>query len=66
MRTGLGAFFKLAHGMCRLLGVWRPSIVAAINASPAPQADKDKLLGLLNAVDTACAAVDLLRPRWES
>lgn len=66
MRTGLGRFFFLAHQMCRLFSVWRGSIVAAINSSPADQEQKDKLLALVNAIDGACAAVAVLRPTWES
>ena len=66
MRTGLPAFFRLAHAMCRLFGVWRTSIVAAINASPANPADKAKLLELVNIVDTSCAAIDAVRTVWES
>jgi len=52
--------------MCRLFGVWRTSIVAAINASPANPADKAKLLELVNIVDTSCAAIDAVRTVWES
>jgi len=51
--------------MCRLLGVWRGSIVAAINASPATAEQKANLLALLDTVDTACAAIDATRTVWE-
>lgn len=66
MRTGLGKFFRLAHAMCVLFGVWRGSIIAAINNSPATQEQKDKILALINTVDAACSAVDALRVTWES
>jgi len=48
------------------LGVWRGSIVAAINASPATAEQKANLLALLDTVDTACAAIDATRTVWES
>jgi len=66
MRTGLPRFLAIAHMMCRLLGVWRGSIVAAINASPATAEQKANLLALLDTVDTACAAIDATRTVWES
>ena len=65
-RTGLPRFFFLAHAVCRLLGVWRASIIAAVNASSATPEQKAQLLSLINAVDAACAAVDATRTVWES
>lgn len=65
-RTGLGKFLRLAHAMCVLFGVWRGSIIAAIEASPATQQQKETLLNLVNVIDGACSAVDSIRTVWES
>lgn len=65
-RTGLGKFLRLAHAMCVLFGVWRGSIIAAINASPATEQQKETLLNLVNVIDSACSAVDAVRTVWES
>lgn len=65
-RTGLQAFSKAAHGVCRLLGRWQPSIVAAINASSLSSEDKAKAIEYIAAANTACGAFILLMTKWES
>lgn len=66
MRTGLQRFLYLCHTICVLFGRYRGSIIEAINTSSASQDDKDKLLTAVNAIDVACASVDVLRVVWES
>ena len=65
-RTGLQAFSKSAHGICRLLGRWQPSIVAAINASSLSTEDKASAVSYVNAANAACGAFVQLMTRWES
>lgn len=65
-RTGVQAFATAAHGICRLLGRWQPSIVAAINASSLSTEDKSAAVGYVNAANAACGAFVQLMTRWES
>jgi len=65
-RSGLGTFAKSVHGLCRLLGVFRGSIIAAVNASSLPADRKAELVALIATIDTACAAIDLIMVRYES
>jgi hypothetical protein len=65
VRTGLGKFAKTVHILCRLFGTFRGSIKGAINASQLDSSDKDKLLALVDTIDTACAAVDLIMVKYE-
>lgn len=65
-RNGLATFAKAVHGLCRLLGVFRGSIIAAVNASSLTTERKAELTGLIATIDTACAAIDLIMVRYES
>lgn len=66
MRTGLGRFAIIVHMMCKLFGTWRGSIIQAVNSHPTLTAEqKNQLLGLVNTIDTACSAVDVLLVRYE-
>lgn len=66
MRTGLGKFAIVVHSLCRLFGTWRGSIQNGINnhATLTPE-QKSQLLGLVQTIDTACQAVDVLLTRYE-
>lgn len=65
-RTGLPRFLYLAHLLCKLFGSYRGSILAAIEASTVATAEqKAQLIALVNAVDTACAAIDAITVVWE-
>lgn len=64
-RNGLQRFLNLAHVLCVFFGHWRGSVIAAVNASGATTEQKAQLLGLINAIDQACSAVDSLRMVWE-
>lgn len=64
-RTGLQAFAKAAHGICRLLGTWQPSIVAAINASSLSTEDKAAAVSYVTAANNACNAFNLLMTKME-
>lgn len=67
MRTGLSRFAIIVHMMCKLFGTWRGSIVQAINAHQTLTTEqKTQLLGLVQTIDTACSAVDVLLVRYES
>jgi hypothetical protein len=65
-RTGLQTFARTVHSLCRLFGVFRGSIKAAISASNLSTSDKEKLLALIDTIDTACSAVDLIMVKYES
>jgi len=64
-RTGISAFSKAAHGICRLLGRWQPSIIAAINASSLSAEDKASAVAYVNAANAACGAFVQLMTKWE-
>jgi hypothetical protein len=65
MRTGLQTFAKTVHKLCRLFGVFRGSIVLAVNATSLSSGDKAKLISLIETVDTACSAIDLIMIKSE-
>lgn len=65
-RTGLQTFAHTVHKLCKLFAVFRGSITAAVAATNLSQADKDKLIALIDTVDTACSAIDLIITRSES
>jgi hypothetical protein len=64
-RTGLQTFAVTVHKLCRLFGVFRGSIKAAINASQLQSSDKANLLALVDTVDSACSAIDLIMVKYE-
>ena len=64
-RTGLQAFSKIAHSLCRLLGTWQGSIVAAINASSLSSEDKTAAINYIAAANSACGAFVQLMTKWE-
>ena len=66
-RTGFSRFLNLAHSICVLFGVYRPKIIAAINANTnATTEQKAQLIALADTVSAACAAIDATRVVWES
>jgi len=64
-RNGLATFARTVHFLCRLLGSFRGSIVAAVQASSLSVERKAELQALIGTIDTACAAIDLIMVRWE-
>lgn len=64
-RSGLQTFARTVHSMCRLFGSYRGVIVLAVNGLNIPQERKDELIALINTIDSACSAVDLILTRYE-
>lgn len=65
-RTGLQVFSRTAHKLCGILVKWRPSIVAAINASSLSSEDKAAAVTYITAAESACNAFNLLMTKFES
>jgi hypothetical protein len=65
-RTGFQTFLNFCHTGCRLLGKWEASIRAAVAASTISEPDKAKIYAAIDAIDNACAVVELVRITWES
>lgn len=65
-RTGFQTFLKLSGKLCKLFGVYRGSITAAVNASTLSAEDKAKVLAIISTIDSACAALALVTITWES
>jgi len=64
-RTGLQQFLRLCHKICVLLGVWQATIISAINASGLTSDQKAEVIGLVNAINTACDAMVQAMTRYE-
>lgn len=64
-RTGLQAFIMGAHYLCGLYAKWYPSMVAFINASDTTSQQKSNAIAALDAVNSACAALELYRVVYE-
>lgn len=64
-RTGFQTFLKLCHKICVLLGVWQSTIISAINATSLTTEQKNELVSLVNAVNTACDAMVQAMTRYE-
>lgn len=64
-RNGLQAFLKLCHRICKLLGVWQSSIIAAVNATSLTSDQKTEIIGVINAVNTACDAMVQIMQKYE-
>jgi len=65
-RTGLQAFAKIAHSLCRLLGRWQASIVTEVNASSLTTEQKANAVAYINAANAACSAFVQLMTKFES
>lgn len=64
-RTGLQVFARTAHKLCSVLVKWRPSIVAAINASSLSAEDKSAAITYITAAENACNSFNLLMTKFE-
>lgn len=64
-RTGLQKFLLLCHRICKLLGVWQASIVGAINATSLTTEQKNEIIAVISAVNTACDAMVLIMQKYE-
>ncbi len=58
-------FLKLCHRICKLLGVWQSSIIAAVNASGLDSGQKAEIIAVINTVNTACDAMVLIMQKYE-
>lgn len=64
-RTGLQAFTKICQKACKLLAVWQPSILAAINGSSLSSEDKVLAAATISAINSSCDAFNALMVKWE-
>jgi len=65
VRTGLPTAVLLCKKFCKLLAVWKPSIIAAINSSSLSSANKTLAIDTLNAIDASCDAFQQLAVHFE-
>jgi hypothetical protein len=65
VRTGLPTAVALCRKFCKLLAVFKPSIIAAINASALSSEDKATAIATLNAIDAGCDAFTQLAVKFE-
>jgi len=65
-RTGLQAFTKVCKAACKLLGVWQPSIVGAINATGLAAGDKALAINTITAINAGCEVFVVLSTKWEN
>lgn len=65
MKTGLSTFLRTCHRLCVFFGRWEGSLRAAIAASALSLEDKQKLYNSIDAIKAGCAAVEVIRVKWE-
>ena len=64
-RTGLPTAVRLTRGFCKFLATWKPSVVAAINASSLSSTDKATAIATLDAIESGCDIFSMLLVRYE-
>lgn len=65
VRTGLPTAVKLCRQFCRFLASWKPSVVAAINASSLTTLQKETAIATLDAIETSCDVFSMLAVHFE-
>lgn len=64
-RTGMWSIIFFVHQVCRIYGIFMPSILAFITASSLTTEQKDTVTAWLNGATEACSILELLFVSYE-